>query len=154
PIDGVRGQARTFTLTATDPSSVDQAAGFTFVINWGDGMTQTVPGPSGTQVSHAYLATGPFSVQLTAHDRNRDTGPAAATSLTIGTMQLQADPLAPGRFLLAYGDSDAGNMLRFRATSVPGEVQVVVNNVQVGLYTGGVVGRILVYGNGGDDNIE
>src|SRR5262249_21135429 len=30
PSDGVRGQARTFTLTASDPSAADQAAGFTF----------------------------------------------------------------------------------------------------------------------------
>src|SRR5262249_58431267 len=43
PADGVRGQARTFTLTASDPSSMDQAAGFTFAVNWGDGATQTVP---------------------------------------------------------------------------------------------------------------
>src|SRR5262249_31151372 len=49
PSDGVRGQARTFTLTASDPSGVDQATGFTFGINWGDGSTQTVSGPSGTQ---------------------------------------------------------------------------------------------------------
>src|SRR5262249_11928758 len=40
PTDGVRGQARNFTLTATDPSAADQAAGFTFAINWGDGSAE------------------------------------------------------------------------------------------------------------------
>ncbi len=34
-------------LTATDASSVDQAAGFTFAINWGDGTSQTVTGAAG-----------------------------------------------------------------------------------------------------------
>src|SRR5262249_31342800 len=50
PADGVRGQVRTFTLTATDPSAVDQAAGFTFSVTWGDGTSQVVGGPSGTTV--------------------------------------------------------------------------------------------------------
>src|SRR5581483_583887 len=37
PAVALRGQSQTFTLTANDPSPADQAAGFTFTINWGDG---------------------------------------------------------------------------------------------------------------------
>src|SRR5262249_11123526 len=37
PASGVRGQTRTFTFTASDVSSVDQAASFSYAINWGDG---------------------------------------------------------------------------------------------------------------------
>src|SRR5207247_8077804 len=47
PSSGVRGQPRTFTLSASDLSPVDQAAGFTFTIDWGDGSTQALTGPSG-----------------------------------------------------------------------------------------------------------
>src|SRR5262249_18248663 len=46
PAGGVRGQARTFTFTASDPSAVDQAASFTYAIDWGDGSSQTVSGSS------------------------------------------------------------------------------------------------------------
>ncbi|HKB36827.1 MAG TPA: PKD domain-containing protein, partial [Gemmataceae bacterium] len=74
PTDGVRGQAPTFTVTATDPSAVDQAAGFTFAIKWGDGSTQTVTGPSGTAVSHVYTASGSYTVQVTATDKDQGTG--------------------------------------------------------------------------------
>src|SRR5205823_859079 len=59
PSLGVRGQTLSFTLGATDPSSVDQAAGFTFQINWGDGSaSQTVTGPSGSVVTHTFAAEG------------------------------------------------------------------------------------------------
>src|SRR5262249_29300676 len=73
PADGVRGQARNFTLTAGDPSSADQAAGFTFAITWGDGATQTLTGPSGTTVSHVYTTAGTYNVQVTATDKARGT---------------------------------------------------------------------------------
>src|SRR5206468_1662921 len=39
PPTGVRGQTRTFTFTASDVSTVDQAAGFSYAINWGDGSS-------------------------------------------------------------------------------------------------------------------
>src|SRR5262249_32601497 len=52
PASGVRGQARTFTLGAADPSPVDQAAGFTFKINWGDHSRQTVTGLGGVTADH------------------------------------------------------------------------------------------------------
>src|SRR5262249_35814949 len=62
PADAVPGQDRIWTFSATDPSTVDQAAGFTYQINWGDGTTQTVTGPaSGVQVDHVFTATGSVS---------------------------------------------------------------------------------------------
>jgi hypothetical protein len=59
PTDGVLGQARVFTLTASDPSPVDQTAGFTFTIDWGEGSPQTLSGSSGTTVSHVYVKFTP-----------------------------------------------------------------------------------------------
>src|SRR5262249_54565763 len=44
PSTGVRGQPLSYTLTATDASPANQAAGFTYVINWGDNtLIETVP---------------------------------------------------------------------------------------------------------------
>ena len=56
PAVGAVGVPHTFTLTAADPSAADQAAGFSFAIDWdGDGVTdQTVTGPSGITVAHAF----------------------------------------------------------------------------------------------------
>src|SRR5262249_1525052 len=78
PTDGVRNQARTFTLLAIDPSPVDQAANFTFRVDWdGDGVVdQTVVGPSGMAVDHAFPVDGTFTVGVTAVDKD---GGASAT---------------------------------------------------------------------------
>src|SRR5262249_41261074 len=37
PASGVAGRSLSFTLTVADPSPADQAAGFTFRVDWGDG---------------------------------------------------------------------------------------------------------------------
>src|SRR5262249_26760545 len=47
PVTGARGQLRTFSLGAADPSAVDQAGSFTFNINWGDGNSQSSSGGGG-----------------------------------------------------------------------------------------------------------
>ena len=45
---GLATQVLTYTAAATDPSSVDQAAGFAYRINWGDGSaSQTVAATAG-----------------------------------------------------------------------------------------------------------
>ena len=54
PSTGVPGQPLSFTLTADDPSATDDAAGFTFTMNWGDGVQVVPASPSngaGTQVT-------------------------------------------------------------------------------------------------------
>src|SRR5207244_4163642 len=66
PSTAVPGEARKFTLQATD-TLFDQRAGFTFQVDWGDGATpQTYTGLSGIQVTHAYTATGTYTISLTA----------------------------------------------------------------------------------------
>src|SRR5262245_43942197 len=66
PSVGVRGQTLSFTLGATDPSTVDTTAGFTFNIDWnGDGtVDQTVTGPSGTVVTHTFTDESTNTVKL------------------------------------------------------------------------------------------
>ncbi|MBI3822042.1 MAG: PKD domain-containing protein [Planctomycetes bacterium] len=77
---GVPGQTLTFTLGASDPSPSDQAAGFTFNIDWGDSSTQSVFGPSGIQLSHAFTATGSYTVQVTATDQDGGVSAVASSS--------------------------------------------------------------------------
>src|SRR5262249_11736873 len=70
PATGARGQLRTFTLGAADPSAIDQAGSFTFNINWGDGNSQLSTGPASQQAGHVYTAAGTFTVQITATDKD------------------------------------------------------------------------------------
>jgi PKD repeat protein len=63
------GQALTFLASASDPSTVDTLAGFTYSWNFGDGGTG-----SGVKVSHAYASPGTYTVTLTATDKDGGVG--------------------------------------------------------------------------------
>jgi len=105
PATGLPGQSIPFTLLATDPSSVDQAAGFTFKIDWdGDGtVDQTVVGPSGTVVNHVFAPSSGNTIHLTATDK--DGGVSADSTLAITLNRPPVDPLDQQPMTLAEGDS-------------------------------------------------
>ncbi|MGD9646608.1 MAG: PKD domain-containing protein, partial [Pirellulales bacterium] len=84
PSTVLRGSSATFTLTASDPSAADAAAGFTFSINWGDGSAvQNVSGLSGTQVSHTYSYFETTNITVTATDQNGGVSGQATQSVIV-----------------------------------------------------------------------
>jgi CSLREA domain-containing protein len=149
PSSGVRGQRRTFTLAATDPSPTDQAAGFLYTINWGDGSpVQTIartPGnSSGVSVDHVFTATGPYTVTVTATDLDNSISSVATHTLSIVAAQLQGNDLVVG----GTTGNDAIGLL----PAGSGRVLVLVNFASQGTFTPS--GRVLAYGQGGHDLIE
>jgi PKD repeat protein len=93
PTSGLLGAELTFTLRATDTTPGDEAAGFTFAVDWnGDGTTdQTVTGPSGTQVTHSFADIGVYHVGLTATDQH---GAVSAPAATLTVEVLNTAPVA------------------------------------------------------------
>jgi sugar lactone lactonase YvrE len=94
--DGLVTQILTFTLSATDVSTVDAAAGFNYSVNWGDGspiqtIARTANNGSGVNVTHVFTTTGTFTVSLTATDK--DNGAATVTrvvsALSVTSANLQ-----------------------------------------------------------------
>src|SRR5262249_8903280 len=96
PATGARGQVRTFTLGATDPSAVDQASSFTFNINWGDGNTQQSTGAASQQLDHVYTTSGTYTVQLTATDKDGGVSTTVQQTITINAVDLQNGTLVIG----------------------------------------------------------
>ncbi len=73
----------TATVTATASYSPDGAGGYTFVVNWGDGTTNTtVSGSSPQFPTHVYDSPGTFTVSVSATDTTGVAG-TATTSINI-----------------------------------------------------------------------
>jgi hypothetical protein len=133
-----------YTLTTTDPSSADQAGNFTFGIDWnGDGtVDQTVVGPSGTVVTHAFTTVGTSIVRVTATDKDSTTSSVVTKSVTV----------APFTFIdgiLTVGGTSSKDSIKIKDLG-NGSVQVSLNGTSLGKFTPQV---IRIHGGDGDDKI-
>lgn len=155
PSDGVRGQPRTFTFRASSPVRAVQQAGFTFVIDWGDGSPAlTVPAAPGNDVltvDHAFAAVGSYAVRVTVTDANgRTAGDDHAIAVT--AVALQLDPDNGGRTNLVVGGTGGSDQITFKAGRLAGEVVVVVNGEEVGRFF--PTGRLVAFGGDGNDHLK
>jgi hypothetical protein len=104
-------QALAFTLAPLgDPAGTV----FTYKIDWtGDGVVdQTVTGPSGTQVTHAFSTAGNSYVTVTATDANGHTGSASSYEFTVPvTVAVQTDPAHTSQQMLVITDSGYGDSI-------------------------------------------
>lgn len=145
PASGVAGQERTFTFAASDPSAPDQAGGFTYQINWGDGSTQTVQGAgSGVDVTHVFTVTGPYTVTVTATDKDSSTGGAASLAVSVVAVELQNGDLI-------VGGTPGDDQITIQPTDESGTVGVVIKGADQGVFV--PTGRVVVFGQAGNDVI-
>ena len=78
PSAGTVGAPVGFSASATDPSPVDQVAGFTYNWNFGDGTTGT-----GVTPVHVYSSPGTYTVSATATDENGKTSAQATGKIVV-----------------------------------------------------------------------
>jgi hypothetical protein len=160
PSSGLRDQTLTFTLEA---SGVPAGTVFTYSIDWnGDGIVdQTVRGPNGATVDHAYAAGGEYNVRVTATVK---VGAEDYTSNVAGqnvkvfavSVTVQADPgNATLKALVVEGSANAETLVLSPGTG--NGVALSINGYSVGTFAapGGVpFAHLLVYGNGGNDTLR
>jgi hypothetical protein len=159
PSYAARNQTLTFTLGA---SGMPAGTVFTYAIDWnGDSIVdQTVSGPSGATVDHAYDASGAYSIGVTAtvHIGTEDyTSNVAHRSVTVFAVSVtvQADPATRPRRLVVEGTANAETLVLSPGTG--NGVALTYNGASVGTIAssdGGPFGHLLVYGNGGNDAIR
>jgi len=74
PSLGPDGTSLSYTASATDVCPADQAAGFTYAWNFGDGGSG-----SGATATHTFASAGTYTVTVTATDEHGETGTATET---------------------------------------------------------------------------
>jgi VCBS repeat-containing protein len=146
PATGVRGQPRTFRFTASDVSPADQAADFTYTIDWGDGSpVQVIQGSADIHVDHAFAVTGAFTVTVTATDKDSGVSDLASTAITVRAAEMQGN-------VLVIGGTLANDAIVIRPADGNGNLTVSVNGASLGTFR--PTERIIVYAQSGNDTVQ
>jgi uncharacterized delta-60 repeat protein len=143
----VRGQTATFSVTAQDPSPRDQAAGFAYTIAWGDGTSTNTSGPSTLSVGHVYEASGNYTVEGWATDKD------GGKSVQPGTLAVAVSAAALENGDLYVGGTTASDTIILKPADRTGtSIAVTINGATIGTYH--LTGQIIAYGQSGADSIQ
>ncbi len=158
PAAGVPGQPLSFTLSAVEDGAPPGAV-FQYRINWtGTGNAlQVVSGVNGLTVTHLYSADSNFTPTVTAIDSagNASEAAAAPQQVDIVTVDMEPDPANSGATALAIGGTARNDIITITPADTAGEVLTVsVNGVVQPNGPFAPTGHILVYGDGGNDQIR
>jgi hypothetical protein len=132
-----------FDFSATDFSLVDENAGFTFVIDWGDGNSDTITNSLGGTIDHAYSADGDYEIFVTVTDK--DGGQDQLThDITVSSVFIDID----GN-LVVVGSNRSDRII---LTEKAGGVEVRLNNVR---YTMAPLSNtVVVFAGAGSDSVS
>jgi hypothetical protein len=153
PTGGVRGETLSFTLLASDPSPVDQASLFSFLVDWTndgvyDSLIFNVNSP--VVVTHVYDQAGTYAVRVQATDKDGGIGlPPTIQNVTVSEYALRPNG---GLVDLVWGGTPDADFIEF---GQPGPNQVSIypfgGDPMDGVTVSGVTGIIRAFGWGGDD---
>ncbi len=141
-----KGDVLTFTLGATDQSSADQTAGFTWKIDWdGDGtFDQTVTGTSTQTVTHTFTKAGPVQVKVTATDQD-----GGVSDVVTKQVNIKGVDLVNGTLNIVGDDiDDVIKIIRDKTTK---NIRLYMNYEDLGVFI--VTNGINIEGGAGDDRI-
>jgi hypothetical protein len=142
---GVPGQGRTFTLTATEQGN--SGATYTYSVNWGDGQTTTTPsGQSGAgiQVSHTFALAGSYTVSVTATDQNG----AASLPASVVDHIVVAEQQGNG---LAVGGTTGSDAFTFTPGTTAGTLIAKLGTKILGTFTASA--GVQIFGQAGTDKV-
>ncbi len=145
PSTGVRGRTCTFLFQASDLAPGDNAFGFEYSIDWGDGSpVQVVPATSGNgsgiSVDHAFTQPGPFTVSVVATDLGGEVSMSATALIAVDVAAVIGSDFV-------VGGTDGDDIIHF--AKVNGSVKVFVNGDWFGPFV--AQGRMMAYGGPGND---
>jgi len=152
PSAGVRGQRLTFTLNGFD-SSAGETDSFLYEIDWnGDGiLDERILGSRQVDVTHVFAEAATYAISVNIASQNGETSPPTTHVVAIARALLQLDPLDPTKSALVVGGSSGKDKIEFKSADRSGSIVVIINGTTIGTFT--PTGRIIAYGQAGDDQI-
>jgi PKD repeat protein len=122
PATGQPSESLPFTFSAADVSAADQAAGFTYKIDWGDGspletIDQSAGNGSGVQARHVFNVAGTYNVQVTAVDKDGGSSAQASTTVVVANQ-----PPVPAISGPATGNPGVVQTFTLTATDAPADL--------------------------------
>ncbi|MBW3597344.1 MAG: CSLREA domain-containing protein [Planctomycetes bacterium] len=143
----------TVRLDASASSDPEQSAE-TLTYEWdfdGDGVFDDATGVNPVFSAAGIETPGTRTVALRVTDDGGLTDTATGT-IEIVVIALIDDDCHPGQTALAVGGTLGGDQITFTPGSNAGEVEVTLNGVSLGVFE--PTGRLIAYGQGGDDDIQ
>jgi len=156
PASAVPGQPRTFSLSATDSSEADAAAGFTYEIDYdGDGIIdETHLSAAGFEVTHVFDSIGTYDVAVSVTDQ-LGASQTVVLPVEVSDFALQSGEGDSPLVSLAYGGTENVDAVFFLpgGGSTVRAIRLINDSVFVEdvIDFVGVNGSIKAYGNGGVD---
>jgi PhoPQ-activated pathogenicity-related protein len=160
--DAVRGEPIPFTFSATDPSPVDQAAGFTYEIDWDNDniVDVTQSGGSSINLNRVFPANGTYEIRARVMDKDGGVSNWTTHNLNVSTYRTAPNPNNGSLTDLIIGGlpTEDGLLVVPGFLSNPSATPDVITFVNFSDPAGsydipGVTGRVVVYAQGGDDLI-
>jgi cyclophilin family peptidyl-prolyl cis-trans isomerase len=154
PSIGVRQQLLTYTFTVTDPNaSVNEAAGYTYSINWGDGQTQSiaaVPNSTEQSLTHVYTVSHSYTVSVAVANQLNVSSTPATQTVAISAVALEPDAVNPDQMDLYIGGTTGNDQITVLAAG-GNKVGVTINRQSQGVFS---AAAIYAFGGAGNDNIQ
>ena len=147
----VRGQVVTTSLPFSDAGKNDT---HTASITWGDGTSSTgtltaAAGVGTVSGAHVYTASGTYTVTITVTDDD-GSSTSQTKSVSIVAANLQASELDPTQTDLFVGGTTGNDTIALALSGT--NTTVTINAVSAGFFA--PTGRIVVFGQAGNDNVS
>ena len=155
PTSALRGELLTFSFAANDPSNADQAAGFSFFVDWGDGSPVQQVGANAT---HAYNTAVTANLTVYAKDQNGAASAVVGQTVQVDAIRTSPNAQNPALVDLIWSGTSGNDRVQLEQIS-PTTIRIhelTLNGTPTGTaqdYTD-ITGRVIVRGQGGDDELD